>query len=343
MKILFIVRNREFPYSLQKSAGSLEQPFSSGLFNSVRFIVRMLVDRGIDAIQESAIDNNCIDRLITLHKPTHVILEALWVVPSKIQLLQELHPGVHWIVRLHSEIPFIANEGIALQWLDEYQELGVHIITNSKRMAHDLNIILPYVVQYTPNYYPLPHFNSKRYTTPLRETINIGCFGAIRPLKNHLAQAVAAIQYAKQRGMHLFFHINGTRIEGGGGPILRNLRALFKQAGHTLIEHPWYDHNEFRAITLAMDVVMQVSFSETYNIVAADAVSQLVPVVGSKEITFIACVFAADPTDVKDILKKLARAIRFGTTGARYNQSQLKADSNRSALEWVHWVKQNTF
>jgi hypothetical protein len=342
MKLLFIVKNREFPYS-QAPAGSLEQPFSSGLFNSVRFIVRMLNDRGIDAVQESAVDNNCIDRLITEHLPTHVILEALWVVPSKLEELQKLHPDVSWIVRLHSEVPFIANEGIALEWLNEYQNLGAGIVTNSRRMSRDLNASLPLRVEYAPNYYPLPHFKSKRHTARLGGSINIGCFGAIRPLKNHLAQAFAAIQYAESRGMHLFFHINGSRVEGGGDPILKNLRALFEQTHHTLIEHPWYNHTEFRECVSIMDVVMQVSFSETYNIVAADAISQLVPMVGSIEIPFISSLFAARPTSVPDIRCKLTRAIALGTTGARYNQYFLKADSKRSADAWVDWVKQASF
>jgi hypothetical protein len=344
MKLLFVVRNREFPYSVCAPT-STEQPFSSGLYNSVKFVVRMLQDRGVDAILESAIDNNCLDRLITLHRPTHVVLEALWVVPSKIRLLKLLHPDVRWVIRLHSEVPFIANEGIAIEWLDEYQELGVEIVANSRRLARDLENVLSDEVDFTPNYYPLPHFlTSSQKTKPKRgQIIQIGCFGAIRPLKNHLAQAIAAIKYANSRGFHLHFHINGTRLEGGGEPILKNLQSLFKRTGHTLIEHVWHTHDQFRDVILSMDVVMQVSFTETYNIVAADAVSQLVPVVVSNEITFVACWFTADPTSTRDIVQKIGRAVQLGSVGARYNQSMLRADSNRSAATWMKWIDENSF
>ena len=55
-----------------------------------------------------------------------------WLV-SKFEVLQKLHPNVKWIVRLHSEIPFIANEGIAMDWIYEYQKYdNVFVSLNSK-------------------------------------------------------------------------------------------------------------------------------------------------------------------------------------------------------------------
>lgn len=339
MKLLFIVKNREFPYT-EVAPGSACQPFSSGLFNSVSFVVGMLRDLQYDAVLETAIDANCIDKFIHRHRPTHVILEALWVTPSKVYELQLLHPSVKWIVRLHSEIPFIAVEGIAIEWLRSYQAINVDVIANSPRLLHDLNVILDKEVGSAPNYYPSYYQVKSRAKFPRNDHyIHVGCFGAIRPLKNHLTQAVAAMKYADSRGKAIAFHINSTRVEGGNS-ILKNLHALFKNnpKGHTLINHPWYDHTQFRAVVATMDIMLQVSFSETYNIVAADAVSQLVPVVGSSEITFISKSFQAAPTSVPDIVSKMRWALRYKTIGTKFNQYLLKCDSNQTKNQWNWWA-----
>lgn len=77
---------------------------------------------------------------------------------------------------------------------------------------------------------------------PVRGAIDIGCFGAVRPLKNQLMQAIAAISFARSRGLHLRFHMNGTRIEGGG-PVLKNITAMFARSPDAeLVLHPWFDH-----------------------------------------------------------------------------------------------------
>ncbi len=113
-KILFICKKRK-----TYGSGPYTHIVSSGLLNSAKFVNDMLVKNGVNSTIVEVIDNNCINKEVTLHKPTHVIIEALWVVPSKFEVLTKLHPNVKWIIRLHSEIPFIANEGIAMEWVFE--------------------------------------------------------------------------------------------------------------------------------------------------------------------------------------------------------------------------------
>ena len=335
MKLLFIVKNREFPYSLDQGLECYSTPFSSGLYNSVSFVNRMLQEHGFDSNLESAIDNNCIDRLITLHNPTHVILEALWVVPSKVEALQKLHPSVKWIVRLHSEVPFIAVEGIFSEWIFDYNRLGVEVTANSPRMVEALEIKLQKEIGYTPNYY----FMTKNERSKYSYDLDIGCFGAIRTLKNHLIQALAAIKYADRHQLKLNFHVNSSRIEGEGSPVLKNLRGLFDNINHNLIEHDWLDHIQFKELVGSMDAVMQCSFTETYNVVAADAVSMNIPIVSSKEIKFINRIFAADPTDVNAICKKLENAL----IGDEFNLQILNrwhlSCNNRNAIKaWKRYL-----
>jgi hypothetical protein len=54
-----------------------------------------------------------------------------------------------------------------------------------------------------------------------------------------------------------------------------------------------------------MDVGLQVSLSETFNIVAADFIFNGVPLIGSKDITWLPEMFQADPNSSEDILEKI--------------------------------------
>lgn len=346
-KILFICKNRGGNWDYNQPYSSTK---SSGLANSVKFVVEMLTRLGIDAKMVDVIDNNCIDREVNAYNPTHVVVEALWVVPEKFEVLTRLHPDVKWIVRLHSEIPFIANEGMAFDWIKEYYNYpNVAVATNSERFCFDLEKLYYRPVFYLPNFYPI----AKEKMCPLtklfakiksffgtlyfeKETIDIGCFGAVRPLKNHLIQAVAAIEFANSLGVKLRFHINGSRVEGKGDPVLKNLRKLFeKEDKHELIEHTWLPHAEFKELLKSIDVAMQVSFTETYNIVAADAVSVGVPVVSSSEIFFIDDMYYADPNSTADIISKLEKALMTKHFGTKLNKRKLFNDSKRAKEQWL--------
>jgi len=113
---------------------------------------------GVEASLVEVVDNNCIDREVHKYKPTHVFIEALWVVPEKFDVLIPLHPTVQWNVRLHSNTPFIANEGSAMDWITKYGLLQkkykqFHIAVNSEKMGNELKKSLDIDTIYAPNIY----------------------------------------------------------------------------------------------------------------------------------------------------------------------------------------------
>lgn len=316
-KLLFILKHRDALYTDEHgtySTGGL----SSGLLNSASFVVDMLHKSGIEANLVQVADNNCIDREVTKYKPTHVIIEAYWIVPEKFAVLTKLHPNIKWIIRNHSEIPFLATEGIAIDWTLEYlKHPTVYVSANSPRALSEMKTMAVAAygekfadrVIYLPNYYTFSE-NTVKKEHHDSDTIDIGCFGAIRPLKNQLIQAIAAIEFAKHQGKKLRFHINSTRIEGNGNNCLKNIIALFAHTGETyqLVEHSWMPHDKFLQLCATMDIAMQVSFTETFNIVAADMVSMNVPIVVSHDITWASRFSKADPTSSTDIVKKMHAA-----------------------------------
>jgi len=304
-KILFICKKRHVYGETEKGTNKLLK--SSGLYNSAKFVSDMLNENCVESKIVDVVDNNSIDKEVTIFKPDFVIIEALWVVPEKFEVLTKLHPNVKWIIRLHSEIPFLSNEGIAVDWLYKYVKYkNVYIGANSTDAFKIINDLLKNKKNYyLPNYYPLNN-NKCNVSQKNNNIIHIGCFGAIRPLKNQLQQAIAAIDFANELGKSLHYHINSERIEGRGEPILHNIRALFKNnPKHKLVEHSWLNHDEFIQVVKRMDIGLQVSFSETFNIVTADLVSNNIPVVVSPEVSWVSNLFKADPNSNSEIVSKL--------------------------------------
>jgi len=346
LKVAFLLRERDNYFTGEESYG-YGYFLNSGLYNSAKMAQEMLRDRlGLDTDLAQLPNSNYIDRYVHDNRPDIVIIEAYWVTPAKLRELIPLHPSVLWVVRNHSSIPFLSLEGVVMQWSLDYIDIPNVVLSNNDlrtnhHMAQIIQIMRPDLNQgavnancvLLPNYYP-PELRRENDPPFARDTVNIGLFGAIRPLKNHLNQAVAAIEYCDKRNLKLNFHINATRIEQGGSPILRNIEQLFAhmpQEQFRLIEHDWLERDDFLELVEQMDVGMQVSFAETYNITAADFVTASKPMVVSPEITWIHPKYYANPTDTTDIRHGLARAMKARN---HTNLKRLRLFSLWSAGQW---------
>ncbi len=333
MRILFILKKNEiygscFQYTKR----------SSGLWNSTRFIAESLRKRDVCAELVEVQDNNCIDREVTRFKPDIVVIEALWVVPEKFPILQKLHPKVKWFVHMHSGIPFLALEGIAMEWLAGYAQVGVGIIANDQNTYNAFKCILPEEsVTYLPNVYlSIPRVPDRQ--EPGCDHVLVGSFGAIRPMKNQLIQAIAAIQYAKDIDRTLYFYVNGTRSETGGDPVLKNLRALFGATPNAwLVESKWCEPEEFLELLKFIDIGLQVSLTETFNVVCADYVTAGIPVVGSDAIEWLCPWSKAQDDDVNSIVKAMHMAMRQRWL-VKWNRSRLNSYTQKAQELWFEFV-----
>lgn len=311
---------------------------SSGLFNSTKFIVDSLVARGIEAEIIEVDDNNDIDREVTRFRPTIVVIEALWVIPSKFPVLAKLHPAIQWYVHLHSDMPFLAMERVAMDWIAQYARLGIGLITNSEPAYDSLRAVVSKEdIVYLPNVYT----GAPRSPVPDRSRehdVNIGCFGAIRPLKNQLRQALVALSFAQRYGKRLRFHINASRSETGGEVVLENIVELFNSfPGHELVECPWMEPAEFLDYLSQIDIGMQVSLTETFNVVCADYVTAGVPVVCSPEVRWISSFSQAPCDEAEQILDRMRRVYGSGLL-TRWNQRLLRQFSEVAQSCWYNFV-----
>lgn len=357
-KTLFILKKRGTSYG--GSSFGVSVPLkSSGLLNSARFVHDMLVRQGKDCKLVEVVDNNDIDREVTMYRPSTVIIEAFWVIPSKFEVLRKRHPTVKWVIRSHSEIPFFAGEGISITWFYEYmKQENVTVAFNTRRTTNEFQMLYALTdtgltqdevnrkVIYLPNFYPIGG-TIEPYQLDSKDTIDVGCFGAIRPFKNHVLQAVAAIDYAEQHGLNLRFHINSTRIEGNADNHKKNLIAVFDGLDPNrfqLVQHDWLSHEDFTKLVRTMDIGLQMSFTESFNIVAADFVNAGIPIVVSEEIKWVAPLFQADCTSSTDIVTNMKRALWYKKWIAKYldvNLAGLRNYCESAKNVWIDAVSCN--
>jgi hypothetical protein len=345
LKTLFILKRREDFDPVTHTNVRL----STGLYNSAEFVHNMLQANGIDSKLVVVADNNGIDKEVHDFRPDIVFIEALWVVPEKFEILRKLHPKVKWVVRIHSDLPFMAQEGTAMSWIFDYiNQPNMIIAPNSPKMVDDIQCISDVIndpgkkkIVYLPNYYPVDVITPVKKIDFNKKEINISSFGAIRPLKNQLIQAFAAIDFANMKGLKLHFHMNSGRIEGGGNPVDANLHSLFEHLDHQKYQvtfHQWLTHDNFIDLIKTMDIGMQISFSETFNIVGADHVMNGIPFVGSKEIPWWGQ-RDVSTTNRTDIVNALCDAYVASESNVLLNQISLIKYTGVSQNAWLTFLK----
>ncbi len=329
-KVLFICKNRIETYDR-----------SVGLMYSASFIANYLNSEKVNSKVVSVIDGNGIDKEVFAYKPTHVIIEALWVTPDKMRELMSIkrYKDITWVIRIHSKSSFLAHEGMALAWIKGYADLqktfkNLIISANSKEMINDLKAIVKKTA-YLPNIYQPMDYKLKPKLPVEEGYLNFACMGAIRPFKNHLKQAIAAISYADSVGLKLKFHVNSDRLEQNGNSVYKNLVSLFNGTDHQLIEHPWMLHEDFINFIVNMDLGLQVSLSETFNIVAADFVWNNVPIIGSREIEWLPIIYRANPNSIHDIKDKISLVFSTYSVGLH--------GVNKIALNWYNKIAEKVW
>ena len=331
MKVQFILKKNEI-YSFHHYCRR-----SSGLWNSVNFVAESLKKNGISVDIVEVKDNNDIDREVTRFRPNLVIIEALWVVPEKFDILKKLHPKVKWFIHLHSHMPFLALEGIAMEWLQGYQRRNIGVIANSWPSYEALKPVFEKsLLSFLPNIYGFTYNKDLHgdYIGAYDEkySFHVACLGAIRPLKNQLLQALAAIQLATEKKKHLYFYVNASRLETGGEPILKNLRSLFNgMPGTTLIELPWMELDDLLTFLASVDIGLQVSLSETWNHVSANYIDAGVPTVASKEVYWLSFFSKARDDSIDSIVRRMKLALFFKKPLLWWNQFKLALHSRKSS------------
>jgi hypothetical protein len=264
---------------------------------------------------------------------THFIVEAIWLTSQEVVDICASFPQVEFIIRCHSAYAFLQSEVPAIKLIRDQLELSktiknLVIAGNCKKFSEATAAAYGVKCAYLPNLYDVEAGKTPNTCFP-SNIIRISSFGALRLLKNHVTDAVAALIVAKALGKDLEFYVNTGREEGGG-QVLAALRALFVGCDRAkLVEVPWQDWKTFYKVVGQMDCGFQLSATESFNITVYDHLVQRIPVVVSPMVQWAPASFKVavidDPVAADAKMLHLLKRRDSGEVGARAARAEAEA------------------
>jgi hypothetical protein len=169
-----------------------------------------------------------------------------------------------------------------------------------------------------------------------KHTIKIGAFGAIRPEKNFMTAAAAAVAIHSLLDIPIELHMS----TGGEGCNSTTLPAIVQMTegipGIKLIRHDWETWDKFIQLVSTMDLMIQVSYTESFNMITADGISVGVPSVVSPVIYWAPDSWKADPDNAVNVAKV---GIRLLTSDQHHLGLHALNSHNKYAFkDWKKWL-----
>ncbi len=269
------------------------------------------------------------------HKPiTHVIISAPWVPTALLAELVYIYKHIKFTVVSHSNVGFLAADRNGVKLLREEIILqnninNFQVAGNSKRFADWATIAWETPVVFLPNLYNIKDMeqsNKKRWHKG--DTLRIGCFGAVRPLKNQITAAAAALAIAKELDTPAELWLNSGRSEGGGQWAIQAIEQLVGHIPHFKVKYKsWSPWQDFRKFVGKMHLNLQCSYTESFNMVCADSIYEGVPMVVSEAITWAP----------KDWVGNVDDALELAGVGIRLLKDSRAGHEGQEAL--IQYVK----
>ena len=122
----------------------------------------------------------------------------------------------------------------------------------------------------------------------------------MRPLKNMFTAACSAMEIAERLGADVEFHVTTGRDNSSG--TIRPIAELFAENHRVkLVEHGWMDWPSFRRLVSRMHLLLQPSFTESFNIVTADGIAEGVASAVSKAIDWVPRKWQVEADDTNEL------------------------------------------
>jgi len=239
---------------------------------------------------------------------THVVISAAWLPVLDLGKCVIRYPQIEFVVNIHSNVGFLQADANGVRLLASYVHLQKELLNfrvsgNSQEFVDWLTEVYSVEALYLPNLYDLN--STVMQNRPLYNggTVRIGAFGACRALKNFLTAAAAACAIAKELRVPVDFVMNGGRPDGGSS-IERAIESLIaSQPNVTLKILNWQAWPDFLDIIEGLHLMMQVSYTESFNIVTADGIAKGVPSVVSSAIPWVPSRWIAKSDDALDVAR----------------------------------------
>ena len=286
---------------------------------------------------------------IAAEQPTHVVINALWLAAHDLAGLVHLMPNIAFAVLVHSNMAFLQVEAKGITLLRQAVDLELAsvgnftVAANSKSGARGMQDAWECPATCLPNLYYLDSTVRTQRPKWHGGTLRIGAFGAIRPLKNPTGSAFAALAIASNLGTDLEFHINVGRNDGGWADrLVASVDAIFAGLPNAkVVKNPWSQWADFRRLVRHMHLLLQPSFTESFNVVSADGVAEGVASVVSNVIDWAPTWWQCEPDDTNDIARVGRCLLSDSHTGVD-GVTALTAHNETGVTAWISWMNRKT-
>lgn len=291
-----------------------EQPGAChiGLGVTAANAAEMLVESGIRAMSAPVTDGYFLrDKLRSGAWPgvTHVVLCAPFFDTHFFAGLCGEFPRIQFACVFHSNVGFLGVDNWSTQVLAEQivlqqQVRNFRVAGNSLKFCNAVELAHGARCALLPNLYFLHGPIERRRAASPDGVTRIGAFGATRVLKNLPTAAWAARIIAGKLGTPIEFWVSGGREEGSGAAsVIANVRKSFTGCGSIrLVESHWEPWLEFRRNTVRrMNLLLQPSFTESFNGVTADGIAEGIPSVVGPAIDWVPRNWIANPDHAVEI------------------------------------------
>jgi hypothetical protein len=244
-----------------------------------------------------------IDSEVQNYKPSHVIISAPWVPPHYIEYVIKKHPKTEFVVVCHSNVGFLFADTNGINNFRSYFSLlkykNFHVAGNSEKFKIWVEKAYSIPCLWLPNLYYLTDKTAVKKEQ--NDILKIGSFGAMRILKNNMTAAGAALEISTRLKRPVEFWVSSGREEGGAQGVKQSISALLKGTSVTVKENYWQPWYEFRKTVGSMDLLLQMSYTESFNMVTADGIAEEVASVVSEAISWCPKSWIANVDDCDEI------------------------------------------
>ncbi len=311
-------------------------------FTTAKFLRHYGIDTTVFPVRNNIDIVTSIDHYNETHKHrlTHVIISAPWVSIYDMKNLIEHFSDIKFVVLSHSNVGFLQADPCGVELFRKYAELSkshknFKVGGNCNRFAKWFEIAYKEECLCLPNIYPVERIRGKIWNGTI--PIKIGSFGAIRPEKNFMTAAAAAVAIQSIIGEPVELHMS----TGGDGCKSTTLPAIEEMTeeidGFTLVRHDWNNWDEFIKLISEMNLLIQVSYTESFNMVTADGISVGIPSVVSPVIFWAPNSWKVDSDDAVMVAEK---GIELLFNDQKYIGSDALRENNEKSLKyWFDFLK----
>jgi len=274
-------------------------------------------------------------------RPSHIVVSAPWVESKDLAAMAEEFQEIVFLVVSHSSVGFLSADPHAIKILREVADMhmsshNVLVGGNSQKFVDWATETWGVHAVYAPNLYDMSEvWDHKDRNWRPGTLLRLGLFGANRPLKNHIGGAAAAAELATKLGTPVTLHMSSGRCEGGSMAAINEMVAGVPNL--TLKLEGWMPWPTFRRLVRTMDLVFQVSYTESFNVVTADAVAEGVPVVASDAIDWVPDWWKA-ASDVPRDLARVAERLLYDPTTGHQGRQALAAYVKQGLVAWRQFL-----